>query len=928
MSQYIKSFVRVRGNLPTETGGSCLSIKGANQIECKKPQEPVRTVDKVFNDLADNAELWEAVGVPAIEKLTAGKMSLICVGGEIMSGKTHTVRGRNNGEEISDSLVGRIIQNIAGNEESNMCILYVHNDTPQDLVNGADNLKLKVEETGTSAEGSTTVRIPNAEAGYEHVRKCIAKRDSLFASTPFSEDLTFIVYIFGVGLGRLTVIEFPGYQRVGPAPLSLSPDMNKETQNKNKLIGQVMKLWIDAATCSDAKAIAWKDTKIGRFLQPGFSSALDQVGFAALITCVINNVTNLHETCAAVQFAEQSVKQEGLKTVSEYKDLIALYEERLDVNGKEKPALAAAAAAEEATAKKVKAENEARIEELDEKFKMLDQKLISTKTQYKNDLDKMKKDIEKKKADLDKKNNDDIERMKNLAKNAPAQAAADIRKKEAEVAEENKLSLSQIQSDVAKMKAEIQDAKEKIKSSKMSEDKNKAEEAEAMKPVKELEKELFKLKANMTFAMRNREEGLSPEEIAAKQPLWDVRDAVDDLDDDIQKIIPEAMRLEAIVLAKSGKPADSDSESASGDDDESKSDASSESKESEKPPPETEEQKAARLLAEKEAKEKEKELARQRKIERASFKRETDHFRETIRKDFFLSELLEKILMYLEFGCNATFVTAKGLERQFLNLGNRRKYLNLHAEVKQGNMGDKKIVQRQVAIDKIVGLHLGQHSPQFQLHLKKIAGRVDPSRNDLPPPVAEIDISNMHRFYYRSFTVQTVKDEGNLDIICDTDTDFEAMVVAIHRVSGRNASWGKPLFVDLADDVDSLLPPEKELCENIHLHPADYLKRRRIVLENDDKLYVTLHDLRVLAALDLYHSQKLLEMWLKQKWIVRRQLNYWKFQEVLDQEAQQKAAAEAAAAAEKGKGEEDEEDGDAPDAPDDDDDDDDEDEDD
>lgn len=915
MSQYVKSYVRVRGNLPTELGGSCVTLKGANQIECKKPLEPLRTLDKVFNDMTDNGELFDTIAAPAVEKLTSGKLALICVGGELTSGKTHFTRGRNNGEELSDSLVGRIIQSIAGNEEANMCILYFHNDICQDLSTNADNLKLKLEETGTTAEGSTTVRIPNAQAGYDHVQKCIAKRDSFFGSMPFNEDLTFLVFIFGVGLGRLTVIEFPGYGRVGPAPLSLSPDMNKETQNKNKAIGQVMKLWIDSATCADAKAIAWKDTKIGRFLQPGLSSALDQVGYAALVTCVINNVTNLHETAAALMFAEQCVKQDGLKTVSEYKEQIAFLEERLDANGKEKPALAATAAAEEATAKKVKAENEARIEELDDKYKMLDQKLSSTQLQYKNDLDKMRKDIEKKKADLEKKNTEDIDRMRNLAKNAPAQAAADIRKKVQEVEDENKVQITQIQGDMGKMKSELQDAREKLKSSKASDEKNKAEEAEAMKPVKELEKELFKLKANMTFAMRNREEGLSPEEVAQKQPLWDVRDMVDDLDEDIQKIIPEAMRLEAIVTAKAGRPSgasDSDEDSGS----ESGSDASSKSSESDKGPQETEEEKAARLQAEKEAEEKRKEEERLAKLERLSVNRERDHFRETIRKDFFLSELLEKILMYLEFGCNTTMVTPKGLERQYLSIGNKRRSILVHNEVKQMALGEKKTLVTNLPIDKVTGLHLGQHSPLFGVHLKKIAGRVDPSRFEIPPHVSEISIANMHRFYYRSFTIQTANDASNIDIICDTETDFEAMIVALHRVSGRNGSWGKPLFIDLLDRVDDLLPQEKLLCEQIHLHPHEYLNRRKLILESDDKLYVTLHDLRVLCALDLYHSQKLLEMWLRNRWIIRRQLNYWKYQEVKDLEAARKSAADAAAEVERAKLEEDEE---APPAPEDDD---------
>ncbi|CUF81327.1 Hypothetical protein, putative, partial [Bodo saltans] len=444
--------------------------------------------------------------------------------------------------------------------------------------------------------------------------------------------------------------------------------------------------------------------------------------------------------------------------------------------------------------------------------------------------------------------------------------------------------------EIAKLKAEVRGSKDQFDKLRLAKEQQKLDEAEALKPVKELEKELFKMKANMTFAMKNREDGLSPEELLVKRPMWEIRDECDDIDDDLQKLIPDCVRLEQIVEQKIGKPEESASEKS---DDES--DKSSESAESEKPPPETKEERLERLAREKAERGVAREEEKKSRIAKATYDREWKHFRETTRKDQFLSDLLEKILMYLEYGTNVTTLTPQGLERRFAFFSKGRKSMTFVPAVRDGAVPNRKDVIRTCDLSKVAGIHMGQHSPFFQIQLRKFAGRVDPARSEPPPPVEEMDISNLHRYYYRSFSIQfPTKEEGFIDFVCDTDTDFEALVVALHRVSGRNATWGKNLFIELAANIDNLSEAEKLLCENIHLTPDEYLNCKDIVLLRDDKLFVTLHDLRVLTALDLYHSQKLLEMWLKQKWIVRRQVNYYKYQEVIAEEAARKAAQEEA----------------------------------
>lgn len=901
MAEYIKTYIRVRPSVATDPpGGGCLSVKGENQIEVKRDGEKPKTVDKVFNDMTDNSGVWDVIGGPAMEYLGNGKQVVIYAYGETGSGKTYTVRGPNNGEDMSDSIIGKVLGSLAGNEEANLTVVYVHNDTVQDLINGSDGLKMKVDDSGVALDGATTVRIPNANAGFDHIKKCIAKRNEFFEKTPFDETTTFMIYIFGQGAGKLTIIECCGSERCYHAPLALSPEKNKEVQNKNKLQFQLNRCWIESATNADPKIINWKENKVlNRFLQPGLSAGMDQVGFACQIVHLTNHKDRMYEAVAACQYAESSIKQESLKTVGEYKEYIAELEERMEANNKDKPVLQQEMNSEEANAKKVKAENEARLEELIDKSKALDMKVIQTRATYEKEIDKIKKDIEKKKADLEKKNAEEVDRMRNLAKNAPAQAAADIKKKVAEVEEEHKQTMKKAEQEMAKLKQEVRGSKDQFDKLRLQKEQLKLDEQDAMKPVKDLEKELFKLKANMTFAMKNREDGLSPEELLVKRPMWEVRDECDDIDDDLQRLVPDCQRLEQIVDQKIGKPAESESDKS--DDESEKSSASAAS---EKPPPETKEERLERLAREKEERRLEREEEKKRRIAKATYDREWKHFRETTRKDQFLSDLLEKILMYLEYGTNVTTLSAQGLERRFLFFAKGRKQLTFVPAVRDGAVPNRKDVIKSCDMSKVAGIHMGQHSPFFQIQLRKFAGRVDPARSEPPPPVEELDVSNMHRYYYRSFSIQfPTKEEGFVDFICDTDTDFEALVVALHRVSGRNATWGKNLFIELAANIDNINEAEKLLCETNHLTPDEYLNCKELILLKDDKLFVTLHDLRVLTALDLYHSQKLLEMWLKQKWVVRRQVNYYKYQEVIAEEkariaAQEEAEREAALHAE------------------------------
>ena len=885
MADRIKSFVRVRPVTANPPDVSGVKVNG-NKIGVSIPGEVERTVDQVFNDMADQTAVWEAVAKPACEAMLNGEFSCVLVGGQSGAGKSYTVYHE------EDGIVGNVLKTIAGQEDANMCVLLFRNDTIQDLITGSEGLKLKYDDvSGAQCDGATYVRVTTATAAFDHIKKCMEKKAEILEKVSTAEQNCFIVYAFAAGAGRMNVIDCCGSQRVWKA--SLTADEKKVLTDKNKIWNKLAQCWLDSAVNADPKAIGWKDTKVGRFIQQGLSQAMEGgKGYAALLMCVHSGKQQMYETLCSIDLAERCVKQESLKSVSVYKEMIQDLEERLDANKKEEARLQAEAKAQEQAALKVKADNEARIQELQEKEEMLKMRVSQAKQQAQQEIERAKKDYEKKKVDLEKKNVEDLERLRNLAKNAPQQAEIDTKKKIEEVEEAHQAKMREMNAELAKLKAEIAENKEIIAELKELKEEHEKEEQQAMKPVRELEKELAKLNEQLATAGKSREDGLSAEEIEERRPLWELRDELDDIEEEIQKVALECIAMDYGLANGIGKPAsaaasseadsdESDSDSGSGSD--SDSDSDSDDSDSDDSDEDERAAQAAKLQAEIEAAKQEEE---RRQVDRVAYDKELAHFRETVNKDTFLAELLDKIVLYLEYGTNVTVLREDGsFSRHFVYLANKKQTMCFGPEAKDTSNVSKGSPQMSYPLASIVNIIMGQHSKKYLKELKKVAGRVDPPRSELPPTAEELSTSNLHRYYYRSLSLELAKDKNGedqtVDMICDTQTDFEAMVVAYHRLTLKEAFWGKKLYIDFCEEVDKLEPFEKTFCEGIHLTPQHYLFAKAKVLETDERLFITLHDLRVISGLDLFHSQRLLELWTKQRWIVRRQVNYFKYQEKL-----------------------------------------------
>ena len=380
-----------------------------------------------------------------------------------------------------------------------------------------------------------------------------------------------------------------------------------------------------------------------------------------------------------------------------------------------------------------------------------------------------------------------------------------------------------------------------------------------MLPVKTMKHEVDKLKKELEAAGKCREDGMADDDLRRMVPFWEARDDLDAMDADILKLAQETMTLDYIYAKRFGKPSDSDDSSSSS---------------SESPS-----EKAARDKEEKE--EQEREAAEEkRRQEEAAFEKEHAFVKDAVYREKFLHDLVDKVMCYLEYGTNVAVLSTKGFSRHFLYMTRNRKQFALVAEVSEGQVPVKKDPVRVVPIEQILTVHLGQHSPNFATYLKKIPGRADPPRGEQAPAPEDLSVANMHRYYYRSFSMQMKRDsEEWFDVVCDTQTDFEALVVAYNRLTGKEPLWGRKMFIDLADRVDELKPYERKLCEDLHLTPVQYFTSKEKVLCDPEVLFMTLHDMRLLTTLDLYHCQCLMDVFMGQRWCAVRDLVYFKYWE-------------------------------------------------
>eukprot|EP01065_Artemidia_motanka_P021536 TRINITY_DN2576_c0_g1_i1.p1 TRINITY_DN2576_c0_g1~~TRINITY_DN2576_c0_g1_i1.p1 ORF type:complete len:815 (+),score=226.22 TRINITY_DN2576_c0_g1_i1:594-3038(+) len=272
------------------------------------------------------------------------------------------------------------------------------------------------------------------------------------------------------------------------------------------------------------------------------------------------------------------------------------------------------------------------------------------------------------------------------------------------------------------------------------------------------------------------------------------------------------------------------------------------------------------------------------RLEAELFERvEVRQFRNATRRETHLHHLVEQILVYLDHGCTMTRVFLPGgdsikLHRNFVRVERERSLLTC-CTVDGRGLPNKEDYEELLELKDIKDIKLGQYVGSFQALPESAQpdpdGGLSPRRAGDPGSVVdEITVESLPKHFYRSISLRVGR-ERYLDLVADTDTDFEAWIVALHRLTRIDPQWGDGL--DLSDAAkfprSSLLSPaELEMCSRNHITPQRYLDAKSAILSepSQPRLYLTLYDVRMLSECDLLHSQKLFEFFHAQKWIEKR----------------------------------------------------------
>ena len=272
-----------------------------------------------------------------------------------------------------------------------------------------------------------------------------------------------------------------------------------------------------------------------------------------------------------------------------------------------------------------------------------------------------------------------------------------------------------------------------------------------------------------------------------------------------------------------------------------------------------------------------------------------EHLAEAMKKEHHLQTLVDQVVQYLQHGLRMYKVSSKG------NI--RRRYFFLSEDCKRifacelddaGMPVNRKKPTTIILLKDVIRVVMGMYTPNFQ----SFAGgesalrqqRDDAMRRDgcyNPDPTVPLTQHNIGRYNYRAFAFE-FRDGKTLELVCESDNDCEAWVVALKRLfywktdyerrrdaaankptvqAAAEIKWGAPLELRGRSGVSSLTVEEAKHCSDNHIAPELFLKAKSDIMEKSQLSIVTVYDVRVSSTLDLIRAQVFYEFLVENKLI-------------------------------------------------------------
>ncbi|ETW00608.1 hypothetical protein H310_07180 [Aphanomyces invadans] len=300
---------------------------------------------RVFSGEATQDQVFEHVGAPVVNDLLLGYNYTVLAYGQTGSGKTHTIVGSKTDPGLLPRLVQRVFDSISelGEEEAiavTTSCFEVYQERIGDLLTPS-NVSLRVredKEKGIWVEGATDLAVTSTAAAMKAIQRSIANRSTgghLMNAESSRSHCIFVLTITRpttAGLkqtGKLFVVDLAGSEVVRKT--AATGKRLDEAKYINKSL-TALGLVINALTDGKSKHVPYRDSKLTRLLQHSLGG---NAKTHLVLTCS-SSIDNLEETLSTIRFGSRAQHIQNAphvnaeKNVSEYKQLLAEMERKVE----------------------------------------------------------------------------------------------------------------------------------------------------------------------------------------------------------------------------------------------------------------------------------------------------------------------------------------------------------------------------------------------------------------------------------------------------------------------------------------------------------------------------------------------------------------------------------------------------------------------
>ncbi|CAD2219684.1 hypothetical protein AGDE_05085 [Angomonas deanei] len=270
-----------------------------------------------------------------------------------------------------------------------------------------------------------------------------------------------------------------------------------------------------------------------------------------------------------------------------------------------------------------------------------------------------------------------------------------------------------------------------------------------------------------------------------------------------------------------------------------------------------------------------------------------------MKKQQMLNNLVDQVFTYLRQGVKMTKISSKGhVRRRFYFLSEDSKKIH---SCELDNMGlpiNQKKPSVTIQIKDIRKIVLGCYTESFvgfssdsQLEKARAEAITDQGsfRQDA---TGNITPSNLGVYNYRSFSL-LLPGGKSLDVVCNSDTDYEAWMVGLKRIFNTKSKvektiedrldmampsilgedircsmkYGEKLNIRTMNGFASISAEEGIVCSESHIPPALFLRIKQEMIEKSRSQPVTEYDVRVGSGLDLIRCGFVYEYLVERKHI-------------------------------------------------------------